>query len=125
MTDETTAFFEALGRRGREPMLGRTTGTMRFDLVDGKRVHHWLVSIARGELVVAADDLPADCVIRAERSLFDDVASGRMNAMAAALRGILSLEGDPAMLVRFQRLFPAPTGPPAGASDRTVGRRRG
>ena len=56
---------------------------------------------------------------------FDEVADGNVNALTAALRGMLGIEGDPAVLVRFQRLFPA--GEPkreAGSSARTVGRQR-
>ena len=45
--------------------------------------------------------------------------------MAAALRNELTIEGDPGFLVRFQRLFPAPTGRRMPSSARTVGKRRG
>ena len=40
----------------------------------------------------------------------DDLVSGRANAMASTLRDELVLSGDPNVLVRFQRLFPNPTG---------------
>jgi hypothetical protein len=79
MSDASADFFEELGRRGHEPLLGHTSG--------------------------------ADCVVRATKGLFDDVATGRVNAMAALLRGELVAEGNPNLLVRLQRLFPSP---PAG-----------
>jgi hypothetical protein len=41
------------------------------------------------------------------------------------LRGQLVTEGSPELLIRFQRLFPAPTEPPRRASARTIGKRRG
>jgi hypothetical protein len=38
MTDPTAEFFDELGRRGHEPLLEKATGTLRFDIADGKRV---------------------------------------------------------------------------------------
>lgn len=67
----------------------------------------------------------ADCVVRTDATLFNDLVRGRANALAALLRGRLVAEGVPELLVRFQRLFPAPTGRKLTASDRTVGKRRG
>jgi putative sterol carrier protein len=52
----------------------------------------------------------ADCVASSERALFDAVASGQANAFAAALRGEIDLEGEVALLLEFQRLFPGPPG---------------
>ena len=43
-----------------------------------------------------------------ERSLFDSMATGKVNAMAAALRGVVAPEGNLGLLVSFQRLFPGP-----------------
>ena len=37
MANATTEFFEELSKRGHEPLLGTTTGSVRFDLVDGKK----------------------------------------------------------------------------------------
>jgi hypothetical protein len=36
--------------------------------------------------------------------------TGRMNAMAATLRGVLDPEGDLGLVLLFQRLFPGPPG---------------
>ena len=52
---------------------------------------------------------PADCVLRADRKLFARMASGKVNAMAAVLRGAVTIEGDPRLLVLFQRLLPGPS----------------
>ncbi len=60
----------------------------------------------------------ASCVVRADRAVFDKVAAGRMNAVAAVLRGDLQVEGDWRLLVRMQRLFPA--GPSAGEKSHRV-----
>ena len=38
----------------------------------------------------------------------DRIAGGEVNAMAAILRGAITVEGDPALLLMFQRLLPGP-----------------
>ena len=42
------------------------------------------------------------------KSLFDGIATGQQNAMAAVLRGEVGIDGDRTLLVRFQKLFPSP-----------------
>jgi putative sterol carrier protein len=125
MADATTRFFERLGGGAPEPLLGRTTASVRLDLESDGRTAQWRVEVRRGTVAVSRDPGPADCIIRTDAALFEDLASGRANAMAATLRGQLLLEGDPALLVRFQRLFPAPTRRKMTSSARTVGKRRG
>ena len=109
MTDATMEFFDELGRRGHEPLLEKVTATVRFDLVQGERTDHYLVAVKKGDVAVAHENAEADCVIRADRALFDDIAGGEENAMAAALRGALGFQGDPHVLLSFQRLFPGPS----------------
>ena len=91
MIDSTAEFFQELGRRGHEPLLEKATGIVRFDLVS-----------------VSRKNAGADCIVRAERTLFDAMATGDVNGMAAYLRGELTLEGDPELLVLVQRVFPGP-----------------
>jgi putative sterol carrier protein len=122
MTNPTATFFEELSRRGHEPLLGRATGTVRFDVGNGKRTDHWRLEFDEGDLRASRDKSPADCVVRADRKLFDGIAGGEVNAMAALIRGELAIEGDPNLLVLVQRLFPGPAGPssqrPAPAAER-------
>ena len=108
MVDTTAEFFEALVERGHEPLLEKATGTVRFDLKDGKKTDRWLVTVVKGDLAVSRQNLRADCVVSADKGLFDGVASGKTNAMAALLRGEMSVEGDVQLLVHFQRLLPGP-----------------
>jgi putative sterol carrier protein len=108
----TTEFFNALRSRGHEPMLEKTTGTVRFDLSNGKRTERWLVSINKGDLAVSHASGPADCTVRGPKKLIDKIVSGEVNAMAAVLRGALAVEGDTLLIVLLQRVFPAP---PKGA----------
>src|SRR5262245_47094027 len=122
MADATAEFFDGLATRGSEPLLGRITGRVRIDVRDGTTTRQWLVVIKNGDIVVSEGeaDAGADAVIRADRAAFDEVASGRYNAMAAGLRGMVVLEGDPRIVARFQRLFPPPLGMPKASGARTV-----
>ena len=108
MTDETADFIERLSQRGVEPALGNVTAKIRFDVIDNDGVSRWLVEINEGRLTVSSSEGPADCVLTAERRVFDALASGRMNAVAALVRGEVSASGDPNVLVLAQRLFPDP-----------------
>ena len=122
MTDSTAEFFQELGRRGHEPLLEKGTGTVRFDLVDGTRIDRWLVTLDKGDVSVSRKNAAADCVVRAESTLFDAMSSGGVNGMAAYLRGELTLEGDPELLVLIQRILPGPAY--RRARRRSTGRRR-
>ena len=108
MTDSTAEFFDELGRRGHEPLLENATGTLRFDVADGKRIARWLVTIRKGDVTVSRENRGADSVVRVDRALFDKAVKGKANAMAALLRGAITIEGEPELLVLFQRLFPGP-----------------
>jgi predicted lipid carrier protein YhbT len=99
-------FFAELGRRGHEPLVEKATGTMRFDVVRGRRTDHWIVGVKNGDIEVLHQDGEADCVLAADHTLFDGIARGRQSTMAAVLRGALMVSGDPELLVLGQRLFP-------------------
>jgi putative sterol carrier protein len=106
MADATTEFFQGLEARGHEPALKKASGSVRFDIIDDGRKSRWLVEIDHGDIAVSHRNAKADCVIRAEKSLFEEIAQGKKNAVAAVLRGDLEIDGSPHVLVLFQRLFP-------------------
>jgi len=106
----TTEFFQELGARGHEPLLKKATGTIRFELTNGRRKARWLVKVKKGDVTVSHANVRADCVVRTDEGLFDQIVTGEVNAMAAALRGAIAVEGKPDLLVLFQRLFPGPPG---------------
>jgi putative sterol carrier protein len=114
MTDATAEFFNEIEARGHHPALEKAKGTLRFDLTeDGKRAAHWLVAIDKGDVAVLRKNAEADCVVRADKALFDGMARGEVHPVTAILRGSVGAEGDLGLFVVFQRLFP---GAPKGAS---------
>jgi putative sterol carrier protein len=107
-TDVTDRFFAELGTRGAEPPLRKASGSVRFEIADGRRVRRWVVTMTKGQVEVAPGGGEAECVVRADSKVFDRLATGRMNAVAAVLRGDLRVSGDWRLLVLVQRLFPGP-----------------
>jgi putative sterol carrier protein len=120
MTSPSATFFEDLARSGRVPLLQRVKGTMRFDLDDDGSTEHWYVSIEKGDVKVSRKKTAADAVVNTDRSLLDDMVQGRVNAMAAMLRGLISVEGNLGLLMVFQRLFP---GPPKAKAAKAAAKR--
>jgi putative sterol carrier protein len=106
-TDAVTAFFGDLGSSGHEPSLKKLNGTLRFDLVNGKKTERWLVTIRKGDLTVSHRNVAADAVIRLSRTLFERVVSGQTNIFPAMLRGEVVLEGDYRLMAVVRRLFRA------------------
>lgn len=121
MTSATTELFTSIGRRGHENLLEKVSGTMRFDLENDHTVEHWHLAINQGDVSVTREAQPADCVVRADHGLFERMAMGEENPIAAALRNRISVEGNLRMLVLFGRLLP---GPPNARHPRPVVRGR-
>jgi putative sterol carrier protein len=108
MPEATTEFFERLGRGVHEPLLEKAHGRIRFELANGKQVERWLVVLDKGDVDVSHKKGQADCTLHTSQALFDEIVLGRENAMAAVLRGAIELDGDPELVLLFQRLFPSP-----------------
>lgn len=112
MADQTAAFFDALRRRGHEPLLEQGEGTLRFEVAGrGGAVKYWFVAVDKGDVTVSRARRKADCSVRASKQTFDGLTSGEVNATAAVLRGEVAVEGDAELLTLFQRVLP---GPPSG-----------
>ena len=122
--DATAEFFARLAERGGEPLFKSASGTLRFDLADGKRIEHWHVALTNGDVAVSNKNTRADAVVRVDKELFQGMVAGRVNAMAATLRGVLVPEGDLGLVVLFQRLFPGPPRPRAGRPRAGAKRRK-
>jgi putative sterol carrier protein len=108
MSDATAEFFGSLTQRGHVPMLEKAKGTVRFELVDGKRTDRWLLVVDKGDLAVSRRNAGADCTLRTDKALFDRIVDGEVNAAAAVLRGAVTIDGDMELLVQLQKLFPGP-----------------
>ncbi len=115
-------FFEELGT-AKVRLLQNTSGTVLVEIRGGARAERWYLTIHRGEVSVARSGRDPDCVIRTDKETFESILSGRLNAMAALLRGLLEVEGKVSLLAALQALFR----PSAGASEQReamhVGRR--
>jgi len=111
-------FFAGLAESGHIATFEREWATIRFDILDPDEHAHaqsdkserWYVTIADGSVSVTRQDRPADAVARVSRPDFEAITSGRLNAQAAVLRGLLTVEGKMAALVMFQRCLPGPPG---------------
>jgi putative sterol carrier protein len=118
--DPTAEFFGVLAELDRDPRLGQANGTIRFDLTDGKRVDRWLVSLKEGAVTVSRANREANCVVRVDKALFDEIAVGKANGTAAILRGAMTIEGEMGLMLVLRRVFP---GPRARAARSRNGRR--
>jgi len=122
MTSASATFFEDLGKTGHVPLMQRVKGTMRFDLDDDGGIEHWYVAVDKGDVKVSRRKTAADAVVNTHRALLDDMVQGRVNATAAALRGLISVEGNLGLIMVFQRLFP---GPPGARAAKGAAKRKG
>jgi len=119
MSNPTEEFFTELADRGQDPRLAGASGTLRVDVhpdgdLAGEPAEHWLITLGSGDVAVARGKAPADCVIRVEKTLLDQLVTGEANGMAAVLRGAMAIDGDVELPVQLQRIFP---GPPRGPRE--------
>jgi SCP-2 sterol transfer family len=108
--DPVSQFFAALAAPGHLATFEGESATLRFDLADGQQTDSWHVTVTDGDVSVTRQNAAADAIVRMARPRFEEVATGRHNAQAAMLRGLLTCEGSVAALVMFQRCFPGPPG---------------
>ncbi len=121
--DVISAFFESIA--GPHPAVPRTvSGSLRFDLENGKRSEHWRVTFVKGVVSTARSNAPADCVVRTDKATMEAIIQGRINAMAALLRGAMKVEGQTLLLALFRGLVTTPAiDPKVQRLGRNTGRR--
>jgi putative sterol carrier protein len=112
MAEPTKRFFAALANE-QQPLLRTTSGTMRCDLEDGERTEYWYVTIKKGDVTVSHKRAAADCVVSTDLATFEAILRGEMNAMAAVLRGLVSIQGRVRLVVALQALFTPSAGAPS------------
>jgi len=122
-SDPVARFFEVLAEPGHLATFEGESATLRFEVLDGERVDRWYLTVANGDVTVARRNGPADVVVRIKRPDMEAMLTGRLNAQAALLRGLLGFDGDVAALMMFQRCLPGPpgsTGKVAPITSKTV-----
>ena len=114
--DPINDFFAGLAAPGHLATFEHEAGTVRFDVPDAidsadvTEVEHWHVTVDDGDVSVTREQLPAEAAVRIARPYLELIVTGRLNAMAALLRGLLTVEGNVATLMMFQRCLPGPPG---------------
>jgi hypothetical protein len=107
-SDATTEFFEALSTRGHEPQLGHTSGSIGFEIDDGKSSEFWRVDIKKGDVTVSHKRGETAAWVRASRDCTERIVEGRENVITSMLREVIHVGGDLGLLIQFQKLFPGP-----------------
>lgn len=100
-TTRIDAFFEQLPKSGHIDALNRVSGTVELDIEDADR--RWLI-LRQGDVRVSQTPVAADCVLACDAETFIGIASGRINSVAAALRGSITISGDIALALAMRRL---------------------
>jgi SCP-2 sterol transfer family len=104
--DPIDQFFTSLAEPGRISTFEGESASLRFDAGEA----HWHIKITDGAVAVSKADDPADAVVKIARPYLEAIVTGRLNAQAAMLRGLLTCEGSMAALIMFQRCLPGPPG---------------
>nr|WP_240942350.1 SCP2 sterol-binding domain-containing protein [Planosporangium thailandense] len=99
-------------------------GTLRFDLVGSDGTDHWFLVISNGDVRVSRECRDADCVVRVDRMLFDQIMTGEANALASFLGHRLTVEGQLLFFTAVKQTFPGPRAARHPRSLAPEGRRR-
>jgi len=118
MSETRERFFAQLGTTTHIGLLEGTSGTVLAEIKDGKQTEKLYVNIHHGDVTASRTGSAPDCVIRTNGATFDAILNGKLNAMAAMLRGLLEVEGNVGMLAAMQALFRPSTG---AAGERAAG----
>ncbi|HEX5188675.1 MAG TPA: SCP2 sterol-binding domain-containing protein [Streptosporangiaceae bacterium] len=112
--EPVSSFFARLAEAGHVPTFERNSATLRFDVSgddgNGHPRERWYVTVTDGDVTVSHKNGPADAVVRIGRRHLGALVTGRLNATAAYLRGLLTCEGSMAAVIMFQRCLPGPPG---------------
>ena len=125
-TDRIEEFFDRISATP-QPLLHGVRATIRIELTGNGGERTWLVRMRDDHVHVGRRMTRADATIRTDRRFFEQVVTGEANALTAALRGRLRVDGDIRLLVAFSRLLPSPPHrvtivPPADRTAREAAR---
>lgn len=108
--DAIHQFFADLTQPGHLATFESESATLRFEVPNGGRPERWYVAIDDGDVSVARNGGPTDATVTTDRPVLEAMVSGRLNAQAAMLRGLVTCRGSMAALMTFQRCLPGPPG---------------
>jgi predicted lipid carrier protein YhbT len=109
-SDPVGEFFTVLAEAGHLETFEGQSATLRFDVAEGADVERWHLTVSDGNVSVTREDGATDAIMQADRQHFEAIVTGRLNAQAAMLRGLLVCEGSMAACIMFQRCLPGPPG---------------
>jgi hypothetical protein len=142
-SDPISQFLAGLTQPGQLETLAGESASLRFDVSDsnpasggapgdadgeGNTVRRWYLTVTDGLVSTSQPATQPDAVVQVGRAELEAMVTGRLNAQAAILRGLLTCEGSMAALIMFQRCLPGPpgsTGRVAPISGATVTKQRG
>ncbi|MFI6819881.1 SCP2 sterol-binding domain-containing protein [Micromonospora sp. NPDC050187] len=117
------AEYLAHGVAGRHTDLPETTaGTVRLDVSGNGSTEHWHLTIDQQTVRVTRSAEEAELVVRADREVFDQLATGRTHIVGALLRNDVTARGRLPLLTVLRRILP---GPPGARHPRDVARQEG
>jgi hypothetical protein len=109
--DPISQFFDDLARPGHLATFESESATIRLDVSGGDaRDDRWFITVHNGDVSVSHNRGPADAVVTVGRPAAVQMVTGRLNAQAAMLRGLVTCEGSMAACMTFQRCLPGPPG---------------
>jgi hypothetical protein len=119
-------FFEQLAASS-YPLLHDVAGTLRIDVDEDGGIGHWLIIIGQGTVAVSRRKGRADAVVGTDQAVLGRLVTGEANAYTAGLRGQLRVDGDPRLMLAFDRLMPSPPAhhtmlPPVGRGAKKAAR---
>ncbi|MFG1883673.1 SCP2 sterol-binding domain-containing protein [Micromonospora sp. NPDC049102] len=110
MATTASSYLEQLDTSRSFDLPETTTGTLRLDLRDDGHTEHWYLTVAGQHLAVTRSAEDADLIVRAARSVFDELVNGDLPPGTAMLRNELTLRGDMRLLLVLRRVLPGPKG---------------
>ena len=122
--DVIVEFFQSLAA-GHPQVPKPVSGTVRFELKDANRSEYWRVTFTKGLISSAVrSNGPADSVVHTDKATLEGIIQGRVNTMAALLRGAITVEGGTLLLALLRGLLTEPAAvPQARRLAKNMGRR--
>lgn len=110
MTTSVGEHLRQMGPGRRPDLPDAVGGTVRLDAREDGYTEHWYLTVADQYVHVSRSSDDAELVVRADREVFDRLASGRLHPATALIRNDVTAQGDLRLFVLLRRIFPGPPG---------------